>query len=175
VTKRRFALRETIAGEVPGVSLMGEDEDITAPEAPEYETPPPWSPGSTEAISICFAMGVPRTALLVTPHASNSEAHKGVEGIRCGRTATRHALVCCGEDHILNGEGTETTPDSEGPVLLVSTLANVRGLDFPDLSHVFVMEYQRVGSIRTPILLGGQVGSVRLENRHCRREDQGRS
>ncbi|KAF9642026.1 hypothetical protein BDM02DRAFT_3250992, partial [Thelephora ganbajun] len=33
----------------------------------------------------------------------------------------------------------ETTANDEGPILLVSTLVNTRGLDLPDLSHVFVM------------------------------------
>jgi len=44
-----------------------------------------------------------------------------------------------GVDHILNGNGTDPTVDDRVPILLVSTLANTRGLDLPNLSHVFVM------------------------------------
>ena len=57
-------LREAVTREAPGVKM--EEENVLASEAPEYESPPPWS---IEAISICFAMDVPRTALLVTPAA----------------------------------------------------------------------------------------------------------
>jgi len=39
----------------------------------------------------------------------------------------------------LDDRGTNTTIDSEDPVLLASTLASTRGLDFPNISHVFAM------------------------------------
>ena len=43
---------------------------------------------------------------------------------------------------MLNDKGAETTAGNEGPILLVHTPANTRGLDLPDLSHVFVMGVQ---------------------------------
>lgn len=115
-------------------------EDILASEALEYEAPSPWSPGSIEAISICFAMDVPQTALLVTP--ATHPIHRLIKELKgYGVDARPLDLLSssAGRDHILNGEGAELIVGNKGPILLVSTLANIRGLDLPDLSHVFVM------------------------------------
>lgn len=130
--------REIVAGELSGVDLG--EEDVLASGAPQYEAPPPWSPGSIEAISICFAMDVPRTALLVTP-ATHPIRRLTDELKRYGVDARPLDMLssAAGRNHILNCKGAETTTDGEGPILLVSTLANTRGLDLPDLSHVFVM------------------------------------
>jgi len=118
---------------------QGED-DVLASETPGYEAPPPWSPGSIEAISICFAMDVPQTALLVTP--ATHPIRRLVEELkRYGVDARPLDMLsfAAGRNHILNDKNTETTAGDGGPILLVSTLANTRGLDLPDLSHVFVM------------------------------------
>jgi superfamily II DNA/RNA helicase len=40
-----------------------------------------------------------------------------------------------GRSHLLHGPGT----GEENPTLLVSTLATTRGLDLPELSHVFIL------------------------------------
>ena len=132
------ALRDIVTEELSGVDLG--EEDVLASEAPEYDTPPPWSPGSIEAVSICFAMDVPRTALLVTP--ASHPIRRLIEELKGYGVDARPLDMLspvAGRNHMLNGEGMETTAVNEGPVLLVSTLANIRGLDFPDLSHVFVM------------------------------------
>ena len=132
------ALRDVVTGELSGVGLGG--EDVLASETPEYEAPPPWSQGSIEAISICFAMDVPRTALLVTP--ATHPIHRLIKELKGYGVDARPLDMLssvAGGNHMLNGKGTETTVDGKGPILLVSTLANTRGLDLPDLSHVFVM------------------------------------
>lgn len=132
------ALREVITGELSEVNLG--EEDVAASEAPEYEAPPPWSPGSIEAISICFAIDVPRTALLVTP--ATHPIHRLIKELKGYGVDARPLDMLssvAGRNHMLNGKGTKTAADGEGPILLVSTLANTRGLDLPDLSHVFVM------------------------------------
>ena len=137
------AFRGIVADGLSGVDLSGihlQEEDVMAPETSKFETPLPWSPGSIEAISICFAMDVPRTALLVTP--STCPIHRLIEELK-GYGVDAHPLnmmsPSAGRNHILDSKGTETIANSEGPILLVSTLANTRGLDLPDLSHVFVM------------------------------------
>ena len=131
-------LREVITEGVSGVSLG--EEDLLASEAPEYETPPPWSPGSIEAISICFAMEVPQTALLVTPATHPiRRLIKELKGYGVDARPLDMLSPITGKDHTPNSESTGTAADCEGPILLVSTLANTRGLDLPDLSHVFVM------------------------------------
>lgn len=132
------ALREAVTGEVSGADLG--EEDVLASEAPEHEAPPPWSPGSIEAISICFAMDVPRTALLVTP--ATHPIHRLIKELKGYGVDARPLDMLspiAGENYIPNGKNTETTANGEGPILLVSTLANTRGLDLPDLSHVFIM------------------------------------
>ena len=131
-------LREVVTEEVSGVNLG--EEDILASEAPEYETPPPWSPGSIEAISICFAMEVPQTALLVTP--ATHPIHRLIKELKGYGVDARPLDMLSPitrKNHTPNSERIVTTADCEGPILLVSTLANTRGLDLPDLSHVFVM------------------------------------
>jgi len=85
-------------------------------------------------------MDVPRTALLVTP--ASHPIRRLIEELKGYGVDARPLDMLspvAGRNHMLNGEGMETTAVNEGPVLLVSTLANIRGLDFPDLSHVFVM------------------------------------
>ncbi|KAF9787222.1 P-loop containing nucleoside triphosphate hydrolase protein [Thelephora terrestris] len=132
------AFRETITGELSEVGLQG--EDVLASEAPGLEAPPPWSLGCIEAISICFAMDVPQTALLVTP--ATHPIHKLIKELKGYGVDARPLDMLsssAGGDHILNGKGTESLVDDKGPILLVSTLANTRGLDLPNLSHVFVM------------------------------------
>lgn len=132
------ALREVMTEELSGVDLG--EQDVLTPEGREYEAPPPWSPGSIEAISICFAMDVPQTALLVVPatHPINKLV-KELKGYGVDARPLDMLSPVAGRNYILNGKETKITPDSEGPVLLVSTIANIRGLDFPDLSHVFIM------------------------------------
>ena len=148
--------REIVAGELSGVDLG--EEDVLASGAPQYEAPPPWSPGSIEAISICFAMDVPRTALLVTP-ATHPIRRLIDELKRYGVDARPLDMLssAAGRNHILNCKGAETTTDGEGPILLVSTLANTRGLDLPDLSHVFVMGVPE-GRVDSYTHLAGRTG-----------------
>lgn len=132
------AFREAVTGELSGVDLV--EEDALASGTFEYETPPPWSPGSIEAISICFAMDVPQTALLVTP--ATHPIHRLIKELKgYGVDARPLDLLSpsAGRDHILNGKGIGAIVDGRGPILLVSTLASTRGLDLPSLSHVFVM------------------------------------
>ena len=125
------------------------EEGVLASEAPEYGALPPWSPGSIEAISICFAMGVPRTALLDTP--VTHPVHRLVEELKwygVGAHPLDMLSPNAGRDCMLSSKDAKATVGNEGPILLVSTLANTRGLDLPDLSHVFVMGVPegRVGS-----------------------------
>ena len=131
-------LREIVTGEVSGVGLG--EEDVLSSEPPEDEVPPPWSPGSIEAISICFAMDVPQTALLVTPATHPiRRLIKVLKGYGVDARPLDMLSPITGKNHTPDSQSTGTTADDGGPILLVSTLANTRGLDLPDLSHVFIM------------------------------------
>lgn len=129
---------EAVTGELSGVDLQ--EEEVLGSESPERVAPPPWSPGSVEAISICFAMDVPKTALLVTP--ATHPIHRLTRELKGYGVDARPLDILspsAGRNHILNGREPDDIVDSEGPILLVSTLANTRGIDLSDLSHVFVM------------------------------------
>ena len=133
------AFHEAIAEEFSGPDPQ--EGDVPASKTPKYEDhPPPWSPGSIEAISICFAMDVPQTALLVTP--ATHPIRRLIEELKGYDVDARPLDMLsssAGRNHILTGKSTWPSTGDEGPILLVSTLANTRGLDLPDLSHVFVM------------------------------------
>ena len=136
IEEGEVTLREVVAEGVSRVGL-GEEDTLTL-ETPRYGAPPPWSPGSIEAISICFAMDVPRTALLVTP--ATHPIHRLIKELKgYGIDAQPLDMLSPITGNTSNSESTGTISDGEGPVLLVSTLANTRGLDLPNLSHVLVM------------------------------------
>ena len=137
IGKDDAALREVFSGSLRDRSRGGR---LSGPEARRYDAPPPWSPGPVEAISICFAMDVPQIALLVTP--ATHPIHrlvKELEGYGVNAQPLDMLSPTTWKNHTANSESTGTAADGEGPVLLVSTLANTRGLDLPDLTHVFIM------------------------------------
>ena len=104
-------LREAVTREAPGVKM--EEENVLASEAPEYESPPPWS---IEAISICFAMDVPRTALLVTPAAHPIHRFiKELNGYGVDARPLDMLSPVAVKMSIPNDKCTETTADGESP------------------------------------------------------------
>jgi len=103
----------------------------------EYEgTPTPFNPNAMEAVATAFALDVPSVALLVLP--STSPVQRAVYELReMGINA--HGLDLLkgekGRSHLALGDGS----GQENPTLLVSTLATTRGLDLPELTHVFIL------------------------------------
>ncbi|KAG6878655.1 hypothetical protein C0993_001178 [Termitomyces sp. T159_Od127] len=109
------------------------DPDI----AEKYKgTPTPFNPNVMEAIATAFALDVPSVALLVLP--SSSPVQRAVHELR-EMGVNAHGLDLLtgekGRSHLLRGDGN----GQENPTLLVSTLATTRGLDLPELTHVFIM------------------------------------
>ncbi|GLB36042.1 putative helicase superfamily c-terminal domain [Lyophyllum shimeji] len=105
--------------------------------AAKYEgTSTPFNPNAMEAIATAFALDVPSVALLALP--STSPVQRAVYELReMGINA--HALDLLtgekGRSHLMRGDGS----GEENPTLLVSTLATTRGLDLPELTHVFIL------------------------------------
>jgi len=101
------------------------------------DTPSPFNPDTLEAIATAIALDVPSVALLVLP--ASAPVQRAVYELR-GMGVDAHGLDLTadgkGRRHLLNGgvEGVE-----ENPTLLVSTLATTRGLDLPELTHVFIL------------------------------------
>ena len=97
----------------------------------------PFAPAALEAIATVFALEVPRVALLVL-HPS-APVERAVHEMRALDINARGLDVLDqerGGSYLLRKKG---TGPEEAPTLLVCTLAAVRGLDLPDLTHVFVM------------------------------------
>ncbi|KAG2350251.1 P-loop containing nucleoside triphosphate hydrolase protein [Suillus weaverae] len=118
------------------------DEDDEALLDDETDTdmlqaPPVFSPGMLEAVASAFALDVPNIALLVVP-ATASVRRVIFELNRLGVNAHGLDLVDneAGRTHLLSKN--RDIPD-ENPTLLVSTLATTRGIDFPALTHVFLL------------------------------------
>ncbi|EFI28664.1 hypothetical protein CC1G_13690 [Coprinopsis cinerea okayama7 len=91
------------------------------------QTPSPFNPHVLEAIATAFAVDVPSMALLVLP-SSASVSRAVFELAELGINA-------CSLD-LHEKRRVRSSPDN--PTLLVGTLATTRGVDLPELSHVFV-------------------------------------
>ncbi|KAG6911520.1 hypothetical protein DXG01_011822 [Tephrocybe rancida] len=99
-------------------------------------TPTPFNPNAMEAIATAFALDVPSVALLVLP--SSSPVQRAVYELReMGINAHGLDLLTGekGRAHLLRGDGS----GQDNPTLLISTLATTRGLDLPELTHVFIL------------------------------------
>ncbi|KAJ8474752.1 hypothetical protein ONZ45_g15842 [Pleurotus djamor] len=97
---------------------------------------PPLDPNILEAVATAFALDVPSIALLVLP--ASSPVQRTVQELqRLGVNAQALDLTAVnqGRQHLLTGGDAV----KESPTLLISTLANTRGLDLPHLTHVFIL------------------------------------
>lgn len=100
-------------------------------------TPSPFNPNTFEAIATAFALDVPSIAILVL--LSNAPVQRAVYELR-SLGVNAHGLDLTASDkgrsHLLYGGGGTVHED---PTLLVATLATTRGLDLPELTHVFIL------------------------------------
>ncbi|TFK36819.1 P-loop containing nucleoside triphosphate hydrolase protein [Crucibulum laeve] len=120
----------------------------------------PFNPNTFEAIATAFALDVPSVALLVLP--ASAPLQRAIYELR-EMGVNAHGLDLLANDkgrsHLLSGGGTV----QENPTLLVSTLATTRGLDLPELTHVFILgipEGPKVSgrSVDAYLHLAGRVG-----------------
>lgn len=101
-------------------------------------TPSAFDPVLMEGIASIFAMDVPKVALLVLP--ACAPVQRAVCELRkLGINAFGLDLLSMdrGRGHLIGGRGAAIEIE-ENPTVLVSTTASTRGIDLPDLSHVFV-------------------------------------
>lgn len=108
-----------------------------------------------EAISICFAVDVPRIALLVVP--SSAPVQRVVHELRSFEVNAQGLDLLtpeAGKSYLLQSHDSKV---EESPTLLVSTLASTRGLDLPELSHVFILGMPE-GRIDTYMHVAGRTG-----------------
>ncbi|TFY74546.1 hypothetical protein EWM64_g9467 [Hericium alpestre] len=134
-------------------SLPDLPDELTARFA---DTGSPFHEPSLEAIAAAFAVDVPRIAMLVLP--ASAPVQRAVYDLRLlGVNAFGLDLLADdrGRRHLLRGSGDAV---EENPTLLVTTLATTRGLDLPDLSHVFILGVADARKVDTYLHLAGRVG-----------------
>ncbi|KDR85310.1 hypothetical protein GALMADRAFT_132015 [Galerina marginata CBS 339.88] len=105
---------------------------------------------SLEAIATAFALHVPSIALLVIP--SSAPVHRVVHELR-GLGVNAEGLDV--RAYLADGDA-QTVQD--GPRLLVGTVATTRGLDMPELSHVFVLGVPEGRAVDGYTHIAGRVG-----------------
>ncbi|KAI0652146.1 P-loop containing nucleoside triphosphate hydrolase protein [Trametes meyenii] len=120
------------------------------------DTPSPFNPDALEGIAAAFALDVPSVGLLVLP--SNAPVQRAVCDLRLLGVNT-HALDVVkdetGRVHLMRQDFGVAT---ENPTLLVSTLASTRGLDLPELTHVFILGVLDNGAGDSYLHVAGRVG-----------------
>ncbi|KAI0961866.1 hypothetical protein AcW1_000832 [Taiwanofungus camphoratus] len=149
--------------------LIGNVEDITdtvqststpASDALIMESqvvkPLPFNSTTLEAISEIFALDVPRLALLVLPA---SAPLRQVVAELCDYGVNAHSLDVFQKETggaYLNQGSPDLAVDD--PTLLVSTLASIRGLDLPELTHVFILGVPEDRPVDSYLHAAGRVG-----------------
>ncbi|KAA1468282.1 P-loop containing nucleoside triphosphate hydrolase protein [Dentipellis sp. KUC8613] len=149
--------------EEPAVVTASSDSlPVDLPELPEVMlerfsmTASPFHPPVMEAIAAAFAVDVPGVAMLVLP--ASAPVQRAVYELRMlGVNAVGLDLLSNerGRSHLLRGSGAAV---EENPTLLVTTLATTRGLDLPDLSHVFILGVCTARKVDSYLHLAGRVG-----------------
>lgn len=117
----------------------------------------PLDHNALEAVATAFALDVPSVALLSLHSAA--PVQRIVHELReLGVNAQSLDLLLAdrGRAHLLQGT---TTGTEEGPVMLVSTVATTRGIDLPNLTHVFTIGIPHDGHrVNTYRHIAGRVG-----------------
>jgi hypothetical protein len=113
-------------------------------------------PAVLETIATCFALDVPRVAMLVVP--ASAPVHTFVSELR-DLGVNAHGLDLLAEDrgraHLLRGPSDVAVPN---PTLLVATEASTRGIDLPELSHVFLLGIPEGRKADSYLHMAGRVG-----------------
>ncbi|KAI0361300.1 P-loop containing nucleoside triphosphate hydrolase protein [Trametes cingulata] len=132
-------------------------ESSQAPDVEEeFDTPSPFNPDALEAIAAAFALDVPSVGLLVLP--SDAPVKRAVYDLRM-LGVNAHALdVVKDENGRVHLMRQDLDVAAENPTLLVSTLASTRGLDLPELTHVFILGLLDDGAVDSYLHVAGRVG-----------------
>jgi len=117
----------------------------------------PFRTSMLEAIGEAFALDVPRLALLVLPaSAPVQQVVFELQAIGVNADALDVYQAETGGAHLRHEEAGGHAVDE--PTLLVSTFASVRGLDLPDLTHVFILGVPEDRPVDTYLHASGRVG-----------------
>ncbi|KAF8167792.1 P-loop containing nucleoside triphosphate hydrolase protein [Crassisporium funariophilum] len=136
-TSDEFALLDEAEAEEFDADEMSSDDSLLYYQKKYEKTASPFNANALEAIAAAFALDVPSIALLVVP--SSAPVHRAVYELR------ELGVNAHGLDLLVEGRGRRHLLDNkagvvrEDPTLLVATLATTRGLDLPELTHVFIL------------------------------------
>ncbi|KAJ3790883.1 P-loop containing nucleoside triphosphate hydrolase protein [Lentinula aff. detonsa] len=102
-------------------------------------TPSPLNQDLLEAVAAVFALDVPSVALLVIP--PSASVHRAVYDLR------EMGVDALGMDLLVQDRGRSYLLQADkahkaNPKLLVCTSSSIRGVDFPSLTHVFILGYE---------------------------------
>ncbi|TFK57051.1 P-loop containing nucleoside triphosphate hydrolase protein [Heliocybe sulcata] len=150
--------------EFPDEVFQVKDEDVDETFQPKLDddlrkkfvtNPSPFNPAALEAVAAAFALDVPRLALLVLP--AKADVKRAVfELQQLGVSAIALDLLGDqGRTYLLNGDA--STP-VDNPALLVSKPASTRGLDLPELSHVFMLGLPEDRGVDNYLHVAGRAG-----------------
>ncbi|KAI0375300.1 P-loop containing nucleoside triphosphate hydrolase protein [Pilatotrama ljubarskyi] len=141
---------------LPESSQAPDVEELGMSFNPFADTPSPFDPNALEAIAAAFALDVPSVGLLVLP--SDAPVKRAVYDLRL-MGVNAHALdVVKDENGRVHLMRQELDVAAENPTLLVSTLASTRGLDLPELTHVFILGLLDNGAVDSYLHVAGRVG-----------------
>lgn len=127
-----------------------------------FEVIPPQSPTSSivmEAIATVFAIDVPRLALLVLP--AGSSIKKSIAELQ-DLGVNAQPLDLRGQEI---DELVRPTHSDEEPTMLVATPASIRGVDLPQLTHVFCAGAPDTASADVFKHVSGRVGRFGREGK----------
>ncbi|KAJ3935450.1 MAG: P-loop containing nucleoside triphosphate hydrolase protein [Lentinula lateritia] len=138
-----FGFEEANNGPSSAVSSSSFDRivDSTAAASRSIEfamTPSTLNQNLLEAVAAVFALDVPSVALLVIP--PNASVHRAVYDLR------EIGVNAFGMDVLVQDRGRSYLLQAGGekkadPKLLVCTTSSIRGIDFPSLTHVFILGF----------------------------------
>ncbi|KAL1951540.1 hypothetical protein VTO73DRAFT_689 [Trametes versicolor] len=132
-------------------------ESSQAPDIDQaIDTPSPFNPNALEAIAAAFALDVPSVGLLVLP--SDAPVQRAAYDLRLLGVNARALDVVKDETGRVHLMRQNFDVAAENPTLLVSTLASTRGLDLPELTHVFILGLLDNGAVDSYLHVAGRVG-----------------
>lgn len=135
--------------------LYEEDVMVNESDAGILDIPLAINPAMLEAVATTFALDVPQVALLVLP--ATASVRKVIFELRqLGVDANALDLLGNAAEfiHLRSQDGAVT----DSPTLFVSTLSTTRGIDFPELSHVFLLGVPQGRSGDAYLHIAGRVG-----------------
>ncbi|KAL4241762.1 P-loop containing nucleoside triphosphate hydrolase [Abortiporus biennis] len=138
------------------VDLTPDIEEIMEGAEDYSGIPSPFNPVALEAVAATFAVDVPLVALLVLP--ASAPVRRAVYDLRhlgVNAVGLDVAKENAGGAYMMRKDGKF---DETNPTLLVSTLVSTRGMDLPQLSHVFVLGPPEDRSADTYLHIAGRVG-----------------